>query len=83
MKVKTSVSLSEKLLVAIDRDGLNRSEFLENAAWEFIHRQEKVESNRRDVEIINANADFLNQEASEFLELQAAWQEHTNQYAAR
>jgi metal-responsive CopG/Arc/MetJ family transcriptional regulator len=82
MKVKTSVSLSEKLLAIIDRDGLNRSEFLENAAWEFIHRQEKVESSRRDLEIINANADFLNQEASEFLELQAAWLEQ-NQYAAR
>ncbi len=83
MKVKTSVSLSEKLLAAIDCDGLNRSEFLEKAAWEYIHRQEQIKTSRHDLEIINANMVFLNQEALEFHELQAVWLEPTNQYAAR
>ncbi|MEW6366606.1 MAG: hypothetical protein AB1714_18410 [Acidobacteriota bacterium] len=71
-KVKTSVTLSRKLLRAIDRTGrrVNRSEFIEKAAWTLIERKAKAERDARDLEILNANADDLNAEALDVLEYQ-------------
>lgn len=54
MKVKTSVSLSEELLAAIDEtvgDGGNRSEFIENALRRRIREIRRAERNARDREI--------------------------------
>ena len=73
MKVKTSVTLSEELIEAIDRRGdqfKNRSDFLELAAKAFLARLERDELNARDVEIINRNAKRLNREAADVLAFQ-------------
>ena len=75
MKVKTSITLSEDLLKAIDqRSGLrrNRSEFIENALWTCIAGMVRDEQDARDLEIINRCADHLNQEAADVLAYQVA-----------
>ncbi len=54
MKVKTSVSLSEELLAAIDETvgaGGNRSEFIENALRRRIREIRRAERNARDREV--------------------------------
>ena len=75
MKVKTSITLSQELLEAVDKQTKQqkktRSDFIETAVWAFIQRLTQDEQNARDLDIINCNADFLNQEASEVLEYQA------------
>ena len=73
MKVKTSITLSEKLIDAIDEYGQtfkNRSEFIEKATWFFIQQIIRERQNSRDFEIINRNADRLNAEALDALEYQ-------------
>jgi len=73
MKVKTSVTLSKELLIAIDRSmrqRKNRSDFLEAAAWAYIEQTEREALGERDREIINRNADRLNAEASDVLDYQ-------------
>jgi hypothetical protein len=73
MKVKTSVTLSEALLAAMDRlpgARRNRSDFLEAAAWALIKQMERDARDARDAEIINNNAERLNAEAMDVLEYQ-------------
>ncbi len=75
MKVKTSITLSDKLIEAVDKRAKQhrktRSDFIEVAVWAFIGQQIRNEQNARDLEIINRRADFLNQEANDVLEYQA------------
>lgn len=75
MKVKTSITLTEELLTAIDKRARqfkkNRSDFIEAAVWAFIGQLIRDELNAKDLEIINRRADFLNQEASDVLAFQA------------
>ncbi len=73
MKVKTSVTLSNELIEAIDRYGQpykNRSHFIEAAAWAFVKQIIRDQQNARDLEIINRNADRLNAEALDVLDYQ-------------
>ncbi len=73
MKVKTSVTLSESLLKAIDLRAAqykNRSDFLEMAAWTFIAQTMRREQDARDREILDQHADELNQEAMDVLAYQ-------------
>ena len=73
MKVKTSITLSEDLLKAIDQFSAqykNRSEFIETASWAFITQIMRDAQNARDLEIINRHADHLNQEAEDVLAYQ-------------
>lgn len=72
MKVKTSITLSEDLLKAIDQRAghKNRSEFIETALWAFITQIIRNEQNARDIQIINQRADYLNQEAADVLAYQ-------------
>jgi metal-responsive CopG/Arc/MetJ family transcriptional regulator len=73
MKVKTSVTLSDELVKAIDQYGQNyknRSDFIEAAIWAFIKQMIRNEQNARDIEIINRNADRLNAEALDVLAYQ-------------
>jgi len=73
MKVKTSITLSQELIKAIEQRAgrkVNRSEFIEAAVWAFIAQMVRNEQNARDLEIINRRADHLNQEAIDVLEYQ-------------
>ncbi|TVR90866.1 MAG: hypothetical protein EA428_07235 [Spirochaetaceae bacterium] len=73
MKVKTSVTLSEKLLKAIsaETNHANRSAFIEEAAWHHLRRYQREKRDQKELEIINANADELNEEAIDVLGFQA------------
>jgi post-segregation antitoxin (ccd killing protein) len=63
VKVKTSVTLPKDLLKQIKQFDVNQS------AFSGAHR-ERLQREKRDVEIINANADRLNAEAREVLDYQ-------------
>ncbi len=69
MKVKTSITLSEALLIAIDehaeQEDKNRSEFIENAVWRYLRQKVRDEQDARDREILAQRAEYINREASE------------------
>jgi metal-responsive CopG/Arc/MetJ family transcriptional regulator len=76
MREKTSVTLTKELLVEIRRIGgrkVNRSEFLEKAAWDRIAALKRKQREARDREILDREARKLNAEALEVLEYQADW----------
>ena len=79
MKVKTSITLSDKLLEAVDKSARQhkktRSDFIEVAVWVFIGAPIRNEQNARDLQIINRRADFLNQEANDVLGYQAPFRQ--------
>jgi metal-responsive CopG/Arc/MetJ family transcriptional regulator len=73
MKIKTSITLSEELLQAIDEAAgasTNRSAFLEAAAWSYLKQQRRAAQTARDIEIINQRADYLNEETQDALSYQ-------------
>ena len=72
MKVKTSVTLSEELLQAISAETSsdNRSAFIERATWEYLELRRKRVRDQREMALISANADQLNDEARDALEFQ-------------
>jgi metal-responsive CopG/Arc/MetJ family transcriptional regulator len=73
MKIKTSITLTDKLVKAIEKYGAtydNRSEFIEAAIWAFIGQIIRERQNARDIEIINRKADQLNAEAEDVLTYQ-------------
>ena len=73
MKHKTSITLSEDVLKAIDEQSGpqgNRSEFIETAIRVYIGQRIRDKQNARDLEIINRQADRLNKEASDVLSFQ-------------
>jgi metal-responsive CopG/Arc/MetJ family transcriptional regulator len=75
MKIKTSITLSDELLKAIDKYGRtykNRSDFIEAAIWAFIGQIIRERQNARDIEIINRNAERLNAEAQDVLAYQVS-----------
>ena len=76
MRTKTSVSLSEELLVEIDRlagRDVNRSEFLEKAAWDRLALIKRRRREARDGRILQRRARALNREAEDVLGYQADW----------
>ena len=75
MKVKTSITLSEDVLEAIDQHSKHyksRSDFIEVALWAFVTQMIRNEQNARDIQIINQRADYLNEEAADVLAYQVA-----------
>jgi hypothetical protein len=73
MRTKTSVSLTNELLAEIRRiggRGVNRSEFLERAAWDRIAFLRRRHRDNRDRKIIDRHARSLNEEALDALEYQ-------------
>jgi metal-responsive CopG/Arc/MetJ family transcriptional regulator len=70
VKVKTSITLPEDLLQAIDRADSNRSSFLEKAARQYLTATAKARREARDAAILNARAETLNREALDVLEYQ-------------
>lgn len=76
MKTKTSITLSDDVLKAIDRlsgQSGNRSEFIEIALRAYIAQVMRKERNARDLDIINQNAGRLNEEALDVLAYQGEW----------
>jgi metal-responsive CopG/Arc/MetJ family transcriptional regulator len=74
MRIKTSVTLSQDVLKAVDklsRSYKSRSEFVEVALRAFIAQTMRSQQNARDLEIINHRADALNSEAEDVLAYQA------------
>ncbi|MEA3358029.1 MAG: ribbon-helix-helix domain-containing protein [Thermodesulfobacteriota bacterium] len=73
MKIKTSITLSDEVLKAIDLHAgeyRSRSEFIETAARKFITYLARKEAERRDLELINRHSNFLNAEAEDVLTYQ-------------
>ena len=73
MKVKTSITLSEDIVAAVDQlagESGNRSEVIETALRSYLAQQQRHEQNRRDLEIINRRHVRLNKEAEDVLAFQ-------------
>jgi metal-responsive CopG/Arc/MetJ family transcriptional regulator len=70
MRIKTSVTLDKALLEQIDAKSSNRSAFIEDLLKSHFKKLAKAERDARDIEIINKNADWLNEEAKDVLEYQ-------------
>jgi metal-responsive CopG/Arc/MetJ family transcriptional regulator len=74
MKEKTSITLSSDLLADVDRSAgsaKSRSAFIEGVLREYFKEKIRQAIHQRDIELINANADYLNQEAMDVLRYQA------------
>ena len=72
-RVETIVSLPKDLLEQanqINKDA-EISAVIETALRDYVAKENRKELNPRDIEIINANTDKLNEEALEVLEFQA------------
>lgn len=75
MKLKTSLTLSEDLLVAVDRfvgPTASRSAFIERVLREFFDRKQAERRREREVQRINKQAARLNAEMADVLEFQDA-----------
>ena len=75
MKIKTSITLSDGVLDAIDHnlgEYTSRSDFIETAARRFLSQMAKDQVEKRDAGIINRRADALNREADDVLDYQVA-----------
>ena len=73
MRVKTSVTLDERVLKAIDKTTTrtrSRSRVLEDAAREFLARRARATREARDLAILNESAVALNQEMEDVLAYQ-------------
>ena len=73
MKTKTSITLSEDILQAIDQnlgESKNRSAFIERALRDYLGRRTKALRNDRDLEILNKHSKRLNREAEDVLTYQ-------------
>ena len=70
MRVKTSITLPQDLLIHLDAVDKNRSALLERAARAYLAQIERQQRDQRDQQIINRHADRLNREALDTLEYQ-------------
>lgn len=73
MKVKTSITLSEETLEAVDELAAKvggRSQVIETALREFLARRKRAARDARDLAVLNRDADRLNDEMSDILEYQ-------------
>jgi metal-responsive CopG/Arc/MetJ family transcriptional regulator len=73
-KAKTSITLSVALLVEIDKrigERASRSAFIEKVLSDHLRNEAINAIHQRDLELINANADYLNREAMDVLSYQA------------
>jgi hypothetical protein len=76
MKVEASFSLSPDLLDALTKRASSseeRSALIEKAVWAFLNRTSSRQRAECDLEILNRNADRLNEEAEDVLAYQALW----------
>ena len=74
MKEKTSITLSSDLLAEIDRSARpksTRSAFIEMVIREYFKEKVRRAIYERDLQILNANADYFNSEMEDVLRYQA------------
>ena len=74
MKTKTSITLSSDLLAEIDRrtgTKASRLAFIEEVLRAYLKEQARRAIHARDLELINANADYLNREMKTSLKYEA------------
>ena len=73
MKTKTSITLTNTLLTEIDKvSNGNRSDFVEKAVKAYIVKSRRGIRDKQDIVKINKSAQFLNSEAKDVLDFQAA-----------
>lgn len=73
MKIKTSITLSKEIVQKIDQLSSfygNRSALIEKAVSNLIKAEEKRQNDLKDLEILNQNAEILNDEADDVLSYQ-------------
>jgi metal-responsive CopG/Arc/MetJ family transcriptional regulator len=73
MKLKTSITLSEDIVRTLENQanrGESRSEQIERLLRERLSQMEREKREAKDVELINKNAEELNEEATDVLEYQ-------------
>lgn len=73
MKIKASVTISEELISQIDAQAErygNRSAFIEQAVRHFLAVETQRARDARDLEILNARHEVLNEEALDVLSYQ-------------
>lgn len=78
MKVKTSITLSEDVLAELDRlagPGA-RSALIERVLRGYLRRRALEDEQARDLALLDAAADALNDEARDVLDIQNAWLDH-------
>jgi metal-responsive CopG/Arc/MetJ family transcriptional regulator len=76
MKIKTSITLSEDLIATLDKwrdDHTSRSQLIEAVLREYAIKRLRAERDARELAIINANADRLNEQASDLYDYQVDW----------
>lgn len=78
MKVETTISLAPELLQELDRILANNgygslSDLIEEALRNFLSQGEQPARSSDDLELINRNADRLNEEAQDVLTYQVEW----------
>ena len=76
MKTKTSLTLSEDLIEALDgmtASGVSRSAFIERILREFVERREQASRDAQAVAAINRHAQSLNAEMRDSLSFQTAF----------
>jgi metal-responsive CopG/Arc/MetJ family transcriptional regulator len=74
MRIKTSVTIDEQVLKAIDKlttRSRGRSRLIEDAAREFLARRARAAREARDLAILNESATDLNKEMDDVLSYQA------------
>ena len=73
MKIKTSITINEKILKLIDKNvenSQNRSKFIESAIVYYLKNYQKSIRDNNDSNILNQKYDKLNKEAEEILSFQ-------------
>jgi len=76
MRVRTSVTLPKELLIKVDAlagKKLKRSAIVESALRDYVAKENRNKLNKRDIEIINKNADLINKQVEETMTFQAEW----------
>ena len=76
MKLKTSITLSEDVLAAVDDlagQGGSRSAVIERVLRGYLRRRTRAAAYRQELERLNRAAARLNEEAADVLDYQAPW----------
>jgi len=74
-RIETTVSLPKDLFEQANQMSKDAeiSDVIETALRDYVAKENRRELNRRDIEIINENADLINKQVEETLEFQAEW----------